>query len=315
MVDQMFGSKGWTPERVDSLAGKIFVITGTTAGTGFEAARFLASKNAKVIMLNRNPEKATRVQECLEKEIGPNADFTNIQMDLSILQSVRVAATKILKIAPRIDALICNAAIAQVPKHRITVDGFECHIGTNYYGHFVLCSSLFERIEQSKGRIVVVSSLGYKMGLRTIQFDDINWEKSYKPNPVYCHSKLAQMMMAYELQDRIKAANKFSKAYVCHPGASATSLISTSGGALINFIWSLMKLSPFVQSAEKGAYSQIMCATEENLEQRAFYGPTGPMEAVGPVGAGTLETYAFEKKVMSKLWEVTEQITDSRWDV
>lgn len=315
MADKRFGRKGWTPDRIESLTGKTFVITGTTAGTGYEAARILLSKGARVVMLNRNPEKAATAIENLKKAVGANADVTNIKMDLSVQQSVKDAAAEVLKVAPQIDALICNAAIAQVPNYQVTADGFESQMGTNHYGHFTLCGSLFDRIEASNGRIVVVASLGYKMGLKTMQFDDMNWEKNYHPNHTYCHSKLAQMMIAYELQDKVKAAGKTTKAYVCHPGASSTSLISTSGGLVTNIMWSLMKLSPMVQSAEKGAYGQLMCATEPELEQRAFYGPTGNMETTGPVGEGTLEPYAVEKDVMSKLWSVTEEATGFKWDV
>ena len=121
---------------------------------------------------------------------------------------MREAAAEVLRTVPQIDALICNAAIAQVPTQKFTKDGFESQLGTNHYGHFVLCGMLFDRIDESNGRIVVVASLGYKMGLRTIQFDDMNWDKNYSANPAYSQSKLAQMMFAYELQDRVKAANK-----------------------------------------------------------------------------------------------------------
>lgn len=37
----------------------------------------------------------------------------------------------------------------------------------------------------SSGRIVVVSSLGYNMGIKTIQFDDKNWDKDYRQNKTY----------------------------------------------------------------------------------------------------------------------------------
>ncbi len=43
-----FGKKGWIPDRIETLNGKTFVITGTTSGTGFEAARILLKKGAKV---------------------------------------------------------------------------------------------------------------------------------------------------------------------------------------------------------------------------------------------------------------------------
>lgn len=310
-----FGPKGWTPEQLGSLAGKTFVITGANAGAGFEASRIFLSKGAQVVMLNRNADKSAAAIARLKEEFGPSADVTFVRMDLAILASVREAAAEVLKTVPQIDALICNAAIAQVPTQQFTVDGFESQLGTNHYGHFLLCGLLYERLEESKGRIVVVSSLGYKMGLKTIQFDDMNWDKNYHQNRTYCHSKLAQMMFAYELQDRLAAANRDVKVYVCHPGSSRTSLITTSGNLMTRIAFRLMSLSPMVQSAEKGSYPEVMCATESDLDQRALYGPTGRMEMVGPVGKGTLEPYAHEKPVMERLWDLSEKATGFEWNL
>jgi len=308
-----FGPNGWTPERLGSLDGKSYVITGANGGAGFEASRILLSKGAKVVMLNRSVDKSNAAIAKLKEEFGADADVTFIRMDLAVLESVREAVAEVVKTVPQIDALICNAAIAQVPTQQFTVDGFESQLGTNHYGHFLLCGLLYERIEESKGRIVVVSSLGYKMGHKTIQFDDMNWDKNYHQNRTYCHSKLAQMMFAYELQDRLKAASSDVKVYVCHPGSSRTSLIKTSGNLMTRMMFSLMSLSPMVQSAEKGSYPELMCATEAGLDQRALYGPTGFMEMVGPVGKGTLEPYAHEKPVIQRLWDVSEKATDFKW--
>ncbi len=313
MADTTFGPKGWTPDRLGSLAGKTYFITGANAGTGFQASRLLLSKGATVVMLNRNAEKSAAAIAVLKEEFGDEANVHFMQMDLSDLASVRAAAKEVLKTAPRIDALICNAAIAQVPTQKITVDGFESQLGTNHYGHFVLCGMLFDLIEKSNGRIVVVASLGYNMGVKTIQFDDMNWNKNYSANAAYSQSKLAQMMFAYELQDRVQAADKNIQVYVCHPGSSATSLISTSGGLMTRIAWWLMTKSPMVQTAEQGAYPEIMCATEEGLEQRALYGPTGRMEFVGPVGRGTLNPHAYDKPVMVRLWDVSEKATGFTW--
>lgn len=313
MADTQFGPSGWTPERLGSLSGKTYVITGANAGTGFQASRIFLSKGAKVVMLNRSAEKSTAAIENLKAEFGASADVSFVRMDLADLASVREAAAEVLKSVPRIDALICNAAIAQVPTRKLTGDGFESQLGTNHYGHFVLCGMLFDRLEENNGRIVVVASLGYKMGLRTIQFEDMNWDKNYKANPAYSQSKLAQMMFAYELQDRVKAASRTVDVFVCHPGASATSLISTSGSLATRIVFGLMSLSPLVQSAQKGAYPEVMCATEKGMDQRALYGPTGRMEWVGPVGRGSLEPYAYDKAVMEQLWERSEKETGFHW--
>tara|TARA_R110002072_G_scaffold125646_1_gene261891 strand:- start:113 stop:1060 length:948 start_codon:yes stop_codon:yes gene_type:complete len=315
MADTQFGPNGWTPERLGSLSGKTFVITGANAGAGFQAARILVSRGASVVMLNRSAGKSAAAITDLKVEFGADAPVRFIRMDLSDLASVRAAAQEVLSTTPRIDALICNAAIAQVPTRQLTVDGFESQLGTNHFGHFVLCGMLFDRLDASQGRIVVVASLGYKLGLRTIQFDDMNWDRSYSANPAYSQSKLAQMMFAYELQNRVKAANRHVAVYVCHPGSSATSLISTSGGRMTRLVWWLMTKTPMVQTAAQGAYPEVLCATESGLEQRALYGPTGRMEFVGPVGRGTLEPHAHDKAVMARLWQRSEQETGFAWAI
>ena len=70
-----------------------------------------------------------------------------------------------------------------------------------------------------------------------------------------------------------------------------------------------------VQSAERGAYPEVMCATKDGLAQRALYGPTGRMETGGPVGRGTLQPHAYDKRVMVKLWEHSEEATGFGWEL
>jgi NAD(P)-dependent dehydrogenase (short-subunit alcohol dehydrogenase family) len=314
METNQFGKKGWTPDRIGNLNGKVFVVTGTTSGTGFEATRILLSKGANVVMLNRNPKKAEDTIATLKQGLGNDIDVTNIQIDLSKQASVKKAAEEVLKTVPQIDALICNAAIAQVPKQTLTVDGWESQMGTNYYGNWTLQALLFPLIEKSKGRIVTVGSMGYNMGLKTIKFNDLNWEKDYTPNKAYSQSKLAQIMSMYELQDRLEEARKTDvKAYACHPGSSRTSLIKTSGSLMMRFMFYLM--TPLTQSAEKGAYPQLMCTTEPNLDQSGFYGPTGRSNWVGPVGEHKIEPHAKDKTVAKRLWELSEKETGVKWNI
>ncbi len=315
MSDNQFGKQGWTPERLGNLSGKTYLITGTTSGTGFEAARILLSKGAKVVMLNRNTKKAEDAIAVLKEKLGNDIDVSNIRMDLAEQASVKAAAAEVLEQVTRIDALMCNAAIAQVPSRKLTVDGWESQMGVNYFGHFTLQALLYPLIEKSKGRIVTVGSMGYDMGIKAIKFDDLNWEKDYTANNAYSQSKLAQIMTIYELQDRLKKAGKTAvKAYACHPGSSRTNLINTSGSLMMRAIFGLMKLSPLTQPAENGAYPELMCATEENLDQTAFYGPTGRSNWVGPVGAHHIEPHAKDKAAAKRLWELSEKETGIKWD-
>jgi NAD(P)-dependent dehydrogenase (short-subunit alcohol dehydrogenase family) len=315
-MSNQFGKQGWTPERISNLKGKTYVITGTTSGTGYEAARILLSKGAKVVMLNRNPKKSEDTITMLKQTLGNNIDVSAIKMDLGEQNSVKKAAQEVLNTVSKIDALLCNAAIAQTPKHSLTVDGWEAQMGVNYFGHFTLQGLLFPLIEQSNGRIVTVGSMGYDMGIKAIKFDDLNWEKDYTPNDAYSQSKLAQIMSMYELNDRLKKAGKTTvKAYACHPGSSRTSLISTNGSFMMKLIFGIMKMTPLTQTAERGAYPELMCATEPNLDVERFYGPTGRSNWVGPVGAHEIKPHAKDKTAMKKLWELSEKETGVIWAI
>ncbi len=308
----LFGAIGWTPEAIDTLDGKTFVITGANSGAGFEAARIFLRKGAKVVMLNRNPVKSTQAIADLKQEFGEKADLSFIQMDLAKLDSVRHAAAQILENVQQIDALICNGAIAQVAQQEMTVDGFESQLGVNHFGHFLLCGLLFERIEATGGRIVVVGSNAYKMGLKTIQFDDLSFNQNYSAWNAYAQSKLAQMMFAYELQRRIAASNANVQVQVCHPGASRTNLLKDTASRFNKILWAVLS-RVIAQSAEKGAWPEVMCATQDNLKANKLYGPTSRAQTVGPVGECPLDEVALDRNMAAKLWQLSEEKTSLKW--
>lgn len=309
-----YGPRGWTPDRIADLSSRTYVITGATSGAGYEASRILLSKGGSVVMLNRNADKSASVITQLKNEFGDQAKVSFIRMDLAQLASVREAAAGILKQAPRIDALICNAAIAQVARQELTVDGFESQLGVNHYGHFLLCALLHERIEASAGRIVVVGSNAYKMGLKTIQFDDLNFDKKYTAWNAYAQSKLAQMMFGYELQRRLETAGKTTRVYVCHPGASRTNLLQDTASTFNKVLWSI--LAPLIaQSAERGAWPEVMCATEQKLEPIALYGPTKRADTVGPVATCAMDDVALNQDLAARLWTTSEQAVSVDWSV
>ncbi|MGD9419340.1 MAG: SDR family oxidoreductase [Verrucomicrobiota bacterium JB025] len=307
-----FGPEGWTPAQLGSLAGKTFVITGANAGAGFQATRILLSKGASVVMMNRNADKSAAAIAALKQEFGGDAGVSDVHMDLAVLDSVRKAAAELLEKVPRIDALICNAAIAQVAKQEITVDGFESQLGVNHFGHFLLTGLLFERIEESRGRIVVVGSNAYKMGLKRIQFDDLNFDKRYTAWNSYAQSKLAQMIFAYELQRRIRAAGKNVQVHVCHPGASRTNLLKDTASCFNKVVWAILSRI-IAQSAGKGAWPEVMCATQDGLQPESLYGPTKRAQTVGPVDECPLDPVALDRESAARLWTVSEQKTELTW--
>jgi len=172
-----------------------------------------------------------------------------------------------------------------------------------------------DHLASQEGKTFVITGANTGAGFQASRMDDMNWDKNYHANHTYCHSKLAQMMFAYELQKRLTEADKPVRVYVCHPGASTTSLINDKTSAATRIAWSVMSKLPITQSAEKGAYPEVMCATVENLKQEAYYGPSGLMNWVGPVGECKLEPFALDREVATKLWTLSEEQTSLSWTI
>lgn len=306
-----FGSRGWSPNRIGSLDGKTYAITGANSGVGFEATRTLLAKGGRVVMLNRSPDKSAAALERLHHEFGADAAVSFIGLDLAVLDSVRDATAELLRQTPTVDALICNAAISQTATRELTVDGFESQLGVNHLGHFLLSGLLYEQVAASHGRIVIVGSNAYKMGKKRIRFDDLNFDRGYSAWHAYNQSKLAQMMFGYELQRRTQTTGREVTIQVCHPGASRTNLISGNVSMLNKVLIRLVK--PFFQSAEKGSWPELLCATEADVESETLYGPTKRADTAGAVGECVLAEHALDRAAAARLWEISEQKTGLRW--
>jgi NADP-dependent 3-hydroxy acid dehydrogenase YdfG len=110
-----------------SLAGKLAVVTGASAGLGVETARVLAAAGAEVLLVARDRERLQAVMQDLLKQ-QPGALLHTQCMDLADLDSVRAAAKAILQSHPHIHLLINNAGVMACPLAR-TAQGFEMQFG------------------------------------------------------------------------------------------------------------------------------------------------------------------------------------------
>jgi NAD(P)-dependent dehydrogenase (short-subunit alcohol dehydrogenase family) len=119
----------WTEADVPDQRGRTAVITGANTGLGFETARVLAARGARVVLacrdLGRAKEAAARIHGGQTQAPGtPPADVPVVRLDLASLASVRDAAEEIGSAYGPIDLLINNAGVMWTPPGR-TVDGFE----------------------------------------------------------------------------------------------------------------------------------------------------------------------------------------------
>jgi NAD(P)-dependent dehydrogenase (short-subunit alcohol dehydrogenase family) len=114
-----------------------------------------------------------------------------------------------------------------IPERRLSADGFEYHLATNYLGLALFTDSILPKVKKSDaGRIVNVVSNGY--ALSPFRFSDYNFDGvddlpedeqpskeamaafgipfglGYIPPVAYGQSKTATMLYTRELADKLK---------------------------------------------------------------------------------------------------------------
>lgn len=295
----------WGEAQIPSQRDRIAIITGANVGLGFEAARVLSAKGAKVILACRNTARGEAACARL-RALHPQADVVLEQLDTSDLASVRAFADRILAAYPRIDLLINNAGIMATP-HEKSKDGFEMQLATNHLGHFALAGLLLPHLRDVPGsRIVAVASIAAQSG--KIDFDDLMGERHYESWKAYNQSKLANLMFGQELQRRLARAGVPTIATIGHPGASLTNLFSTPGGGIAKKVLSPL-MRPFFQEADRGVLPILFAATAPEAVAGAYYGPSKFKEMNGDVSYASVPRASADLAAAERLWRVSEELT------
>lgn len=303
----------FTFEQIPPLEHKTILITGANSGLGFESAKALAQRGARVIVAARTAEKAEAAIAALRAE-QPSAKLAPLVLDLAELASVRSAAREVNARYDRLDVLLNNAGVMATPYAR-TRDGFELQFGTNHLGHFALTGSLFELLSRTPdARVVNVSSGAHRLG--KLRFDDPHWEHGYAKWPAYGMSKLANLLFTYELARRVAIAGLSLRSVAAHPGYAATNL-QYRGLELANARFAervTRVVNPLLgQSAAEGALPQIFAAVASGVDNGDYLGPSRWFEARGQPKKVASNARSHDADAMRKLWELSEQLTGVRF--
>jgi len=293
--------KRWTVESMEDQRGRVAIVTGANSGIGFEAAKALAAKNARVIVASRNAERGGAAVAAIRDGVA-GGDVELLLLDLASLASVQRFADEFSQRFDRLDLLINNAGVMMPKRREETADGFELQIGTNHLGHFALTMRLLPLLVRTPGaRVVNVSSSAQNFG----KFDpeDLQWtDRSFHRMGSYGASKVANMLFTLELQRRLEEVGADTIATACHPGWTATNLQKTS--PLIRFLNPL-----FGMQSWQGALPTLYAAVAPEAEGGGYYGPDG---------LGTLRGYPTRNKpskvstdgaAATRLWELSEELT------
>ena len=298
----------WILDRMPDLKGKIFVVTGANSGIGFETTKTFAIYNAKVIMGCRDLEKAQVAKEKILEEY-PKADLDIILLDLMDFDSITTFASEILKKYTRLDVLLNNAGIMNVP-YGSTKNGLEKQIGVNHFGHFYLTMTLLNLINKTKdSRIVNISSIAHRFGKLNPNSFMYNENKKYSKSFAYAQSKLANLLFTYGLASRLKEKNSNIKVLAAHPGVTKTNIGRHLTVAKYGpFSWLIGR---FNHPMNQGKLPSIRACVDPDALSGEYYGPDGFYNSRGFPILEKSTKKSYSKELQDILWTHSVKITNS----
>lgn len=302
--------RGKVPRFVDQ-SSKVFVITGSNTGIGFETAKALVKMNATVIMACRSIDKANDARQSIltATNCAPTKVIV-LKLDLCGFDSVKKFVKEFKNLSMPLHGLINNAGIV-MEERLLTQDGFEMVFTANHLSHFMLTLLLLPELEKTGGRVVNLTSSLHRLPSR-FDFDNVMSEKSYEMFAAYSQSKLANVLFTRELNKRLKGKQSRVSCFAVHPGLVRTEFTKNMplwmriGNSLVMPLLSAVQKTP-----TQGAYCSVYAATEPSLVA------TGSPYKGGYFANSTLTEVSEAAQNMDaarKLWEVSEQLTGLKHD-
>ncbi|KDR76849.1 hypothetical protein GALMADRAFT_96456 [Galerina marginata CBS 339.88] len=209
MASETFPPKPkWNPDKIPSLEGKVFIVTGGNSGIGLEITKILLSKGGKVYMASRSAEKAKGAISEVEKATGKTPDF--LKLDLADLESVKSAAEEFNSKETRLDVLYNSAGVMIPPMNELTKQGYDLQFGTNVLGHFYFTKLLLPTLTNTaaltpdgSARVITISSGAHHLhGIDYNILKDGEARSKSDPQALYAQSKYGDVVFARELARR-----------------------------------------------------------------------------------------------------------------
>jgi NAD(P)-dependent dehydrogenase (short-subunit alcohol dehydrogenase family) len=276
----------WNDSDVPDQTGRTALVTGATGGLGLRVAEVLASHGARVLIGSRNRDRGAAALARVSAA-ATDASPMVVNVDLSDLASVGLAAARIRELTgDRLDLLVNNGGAMAPPLAR-SVDGFELQWATNVLGPAALSWLVLPAIEATPGsRVVFVSSNRHFGG----EFDEARLRADlrgdeYRGFDYYGRTKLADLLLSRELERHFRSVGGTTAISVAaHPGFTATGIVGAGFAGLPRAAHRVATAATGIlgQPVEVGALPILYAATAPGVAGDQFFGPGRLFELRGP---------------------------------
>ncbi|TWF75257.1 NAD(P)-dependent dehydrogenase (short-subunit alcohol dehydrogenase family) [Pseudonocardia hierapolitana] len=298
---------------VPDLSGKRAVVTGASDGVGLGLATRLAAAGAELVLPVRNPRKGQAAIGRIADRV-PGAHVSLRELDLSSLGSLAALGRTLRDEGRPIDILVNNAGVMTPPDRQTTTDGFELQFGTNHLGHVALVAHLLPLLRAGRARVTSQISIAARTG--AINWDDLNWDRSYDGRRAYSQSKIAFGLFGLELDRRSRAAGWGITSNLSHPGVAPTNLLAAHpemgrdrDTPQMRVIRALSRRGILLGTVETALLPALHAATSPDARGGLLYGPDGFGHLGGAPAEQRLYRPLHSTEDAERIWHISEELT------
>jgi NAD(P)-dependent dehydrogenase (short-subunit alcohol dehydrogenase family) len=283
----------------------IALVTGTTSGLGYAAARMLATKGyLQVIVTGRSLAQAQETSVQLAAETKMQV-FTPLELELDTPSSVQSALAELVKQGRQIDFLLLNAGMIPGKNCVLTAAGVEASQAPLIGHHQLTVGLLGANLLSSSARIVIAGSEAARGDVPFFSFTDVaalaaahhQGDRSaavealvrsgpnvkYRPNRAYADAKLLVAWWAAALARRLPSG---MAVYAVSPGSTPdTKGLRNAGPALKWLLVPMVKLIPGMSQTPETAARRYLQASEFGTDVSGQFFASAPKKMTGPIEA------------------------------
>lgn len=239
---------------------KTILITGATSGIGLASARLLAKEGFRIFGVGRDGQKCEAAEKAILND-APGADVRYFIADLLQQREVNRVSKEIAGLVEtecggELFAFISNAGCVR-SWYTTTEEGYEQQFALNHLAGFLMTYQMLPYLLRAKGRVIVTGSESHKH--TKIRWDDVMFQRGYRPLLAYKQSKLCNLLLVKALNERYKWQGLH--AYAVDPGLVKTEIGCKNTGGIVKLVWERRKRHGVLPEVPAKTYAYL-CKTE-----------------------------------------------------
>ncbi|MEX3841618.1 SDR family NAD(P)-dependent oxidoreductase [Paraburkholderia sp. BR10882] len=310
----------------------IALVTGTTSGVGYEAARLLATNGYRQVFITgrslaRVQETAAQLAAQTRKQV-----FSPLELELDEPTSVQSALAELEKRGQPIHFLLLNAGMVPGKQRVITAAGVEASQAPLIGHHQLTVGLLRANLLSPNARIVIAGAEPARGGVPMFKYTDVDAlaakyhqgdltaamesllrngpNVKYVPNNAYADAKLIVAWWAAALARRLPSG---MAVFAVSPGAATATNVGRNAGWAVKYLMiPIVNLIPGMNQTPETAARRYLQASEFGTDVSGQFFASAKGKFTGPIQAQR-QPHLLDGANQEAAWQAVANVSGVNW--